>query len=80
MTDDLDTLASGEVILVEVADDRWNAYSLNISPTDHDKILFDLLVGMGGVNESVTPGRYYFGATELPDEKIRVSLTPITTE
>lgn len=50
-------------IVVEVKDDRWDAYSINPEPTERDQMLLATIQELGGVNESVTPGNYTFNLT-----------------
>lgn len=47
-------------IVVEVKDGRWDAYSINPEPTERDQMLLATIQVLGGINESVTPGLWYF--------------------
>jgi hypothetical protein len=47
-------------IVVEVIKDRWNAFSLNPTPTPRDFRLIAILHGMGGVSDTVPYGTYHF--------------------
>lgn len=52
-------------IIIEVKDGRWDAFSLQPQPTKRDQMLLDFVRSMGGVNESVKPGRYTFNLIEV---------------
>lgn len=64
------------IIVVLDQEGGWNAYSLREKPTDRDNHLFSLLVSMGGINESVTPGTWQFNAVGLDSQSIVISLEP----
>lgn len=52
-------------IIVEVKDGRWDAYSTNSEPTERDQMLLATIRGLGGINESVTPGLWSFNLIEV---------------
>lgn len=64
-------------LVVEVGDGQWNAYAQNVPPTPQDEALFAILTAIGGINESVTPGRYHFNAQTSGLGKLELSLEPI---
>ncbi len=47
-------------IIVEVKDGRWDAYSINDEPTERDQMLLATIRVLGGINENVRPGLWYF--------------------
>lgn len=66
-------------IYIVVGDDgTWNAYSTRKEPTPRDCHLFALLTEMGGINESVTPGDWWFNMATLDDSTLVVALEPVS--
>ncbi len=63
-------------IEVVVQNGRYNAYSMNPVPTKRDKWLFAILAGMGGVSESVEPGRYHFNVKKVSFLRNEITLSP----
>lgn len=63
-------------ILVVVSHHRYDMYSLSAKPTKRDAYLKGVLRKMGGVNESVSPGRYYFNVKRTGLLKLEVTLDP----
>ena len=52
-------------IIVEVKNGRWDAYSINPEPTERDRMLLSTIQSIGGVNKSVSEGRWAFTITEV---------------
>lgn len=71
------SISSEDPILVVVTEDRWEAFSLKSEATEHDKVLCAVLKSMGGISESVAPGRYHFNAVDMNSETRVVSLEPV---
>lgn len=59
-------------LTVLVTEGRWDVVD---SPTPRNIMLTRVLTEMGGVNESVPPGTYYFNVKEVNGQKI-ASLYP----
>ena len=65
-------------IYIVVEDDgSWNAYSTRKEPTPRDCHLFALLTEMGGINETVTPGTWWFNMAILDNNTCVVALEPV---
>lgn len=62
-------------LVVVVGNDRWNAFGDHSNP--HVVWLYSLLVEIGGVNESVTPGVYHFDAYILGSESTVITMDPV---
>ena len=59
-------------VTILVTEGRWDAID---SPTPRNIALVRVLTNMGGINESVAPGTYYFNVKEV-DGKWIASLDP----
>lgn len=63
-------------IIVDVTEDRWDAYSQNPTPSRTDLVLLKAIHAQGGVSDRVPPGRYYVGF-ERVGFHITWSFTPV---
>lgn len=64
-------------IVVEVHDDRWDAYAQNATPTFSDRFLLGMLYKLGGVSNTVPAGCYHFGIVKATPFKFDFELTPV---
>lgn len=65
------------IFIVVDQEGGWNAYSLRNEPTERDTYLFALLMQLGGINDTITPGTWQFNAAPLDETIIVVSLEPV---
>jgi len=64
-------------LVVIVADGRWDAYAQDLIKSPSDIWLFQVLTEIGGINETVAPGRYHFNAkVDLGTQTTEISLEP----
>lgn len=59
-------------IVVVVANGRWDAYG---EPTPRTQYLYNMLVALGGINESVPDGTHHFNVLDVGGVPV-ASLTP----
>lgn len=70
-------------ILIKVHDGRWEAYGLRSPDTSfraaiRDGWLMEVVRLIGGVNQSVADGLYYFNVVVRDDNQMRTVLLPKT--
>jgi hypothetical protein len=64
-------------ILVVITEDSWKGFSLHTEYDARDLELVAFLTEMGGVDKSVTPGKYYFNSVNMGPDTNAISLEPV---